>query len=579
MLFERISVSGKLFLSFPLLALCLLFPLYSYAQETVCAEVKIEIAQELTIERQAFEATLKIANTLADKTIENIHVVVEFRNEFDEVVLATSDPNDANARFFIRINHLDGINDISGSGTLGAGQVANATWLIIPAPGASEGIPSGTLYFVGATFNYRLDGVDGAIDVAPDTIYVKPMPLLTLDYFLPFDVFADNPLTTDIIEPVEPFSLGVRVQNNGNGLGQNIKIESAQPEIVENEQELLIDFTLLDSYVQNDPVNNSLLLAFGNIPAGEAKVGRWNMQTTLSGRFKEFSAEFSHSDELGGELTSLIEAANTHTLIRDVIVDVAGRDDVNDFLAYELSGALGDIYIYESNSTTSPVADQSAVTELSQSFDTLTFPPMSGFVYAQVSDPFLGTQQIDRVVRSDGKEIRDDNVWFSKSYDRATKEISFHLNIFDANSTGEYALAYAEREHIPTPPVLQFISLKTTYEGNPIGFLVEASDPDQTIPMLSVNNLPDGASFTDNGNGSGAFLWTPDGDQLGSHEVQVVASDGELSAYQSVTNGTNLSLFSMIKTLTFNARHSIIGHEKYNAIISRFSLTNSSQKA
>lgn len=31
--------------------------------QTVCAEVKIEIAQELTIERQAFEATLRIENT------------------------------------------------------------------------------------------------------------------------------------------------------------------------------------------------------------------------------------------------------------------------------------------------------------------------------------------------------------------------------------------------------------------------------------------------------------------------------------------------------------------------------------
>ena len=91
--------------------------------------------------------------------------------------------------------------------------------------------------------------------------------------------------------------------------------------------------TLLNSYVQDEPINNSLLMTFGDIPAGESKVGRWNMQTTLSGRFKEFTAEYSHADELGGELTSLIEAANTHTLIRDVVVDAPGRDNVRDFLA------------------------------------------------------------------------------------------------------------------------------------------------------------------------------------------------------------------------------------------------------
>ncbi|MBM5575369.1 hypothetical protein [Deefgea sp. CFH1-16] len=33
------------------------------AEETVCAKVKIEIKQELTLERQAFDAEMKINNT------------------------------------------------------------------------------------------------------------------------------------------------------------------------------------------------------------------------------------------------------------------------------------------------------------------------------------------------------------------------------------------------------------------------------------------------------------------------------------------------------------------------------------
>lgn len=268
-------------------ALGLFFQSSAFAQQTVCAEVKIEIAQELTIERQAFEAKLRIENTLADKSINDIKVVVEFTDDNDEVILATSDSTDTSADFFIRVNSLDGINNVEGTGVLGAGQVATATWLIIPAPGASGGIPSGKLVFVGARFEYTLDGRADVIVVAPDSIYVKPMPLLSLDYFIPRDVFADNPLTQEV-EAIEPFTLGVRVQNNGSGLGKSIKIESAQPEIVENEQGLLIDFKLLNSYVQDQAVENSLLIDFGDISSNESKMGRWNMTTSLSGRFTEF---------------------------------------------------------------------------------------------------------------------------------------------------------------------------------------------------------------------------------------------------------------------------------------------------
>jgi hypothetical protein len=544
-LFERMRDKS---LSLCVFLLFFSFTPFSIAQETICAIVKIEIPQELTIERQAFEATLKIENTLADKTIENINVVVEFKNEFDEAGLARNDPNHSTAKFFIRVDALEGINDVSGNGSLAGGQVANVTWLIIPAPGASDGLPSGKLYFVGATFNYTLDGTPGAIEVAPDTIYVKPLPLLTLDYFLPRDVFADNPLTVDVVEPSEPFTLGVRVQNNGTGIGKSIKIESAQPEIVENDQGLLIDFTLLNSYVQNEPVNNSLLITFGDIPSNESKIGRWSMQTSLSGRFAEFTAEYSHADELGGALTSLLEAANTHTLVRDVLVDITGRDDVKDFLAYEaadtLNNSLEGLKVYESNSTETDVINQSSNATFSNVINSgvLSFSPTPGFVYAQLDDPFNGNKIVQRAVRSDGKEISLDNVWFSKSYNRTTKTVSHHLNIFDANTSGQYNIDLAEPEVIPRSPVLQFIALTTTYEGRSVGFLVEASDPDETIPLLLANGLPEGANFVDQGNGTGVFSWTPQIGQADRYEFQIVASDGELAANRTVTIVVNSEL-------------------------------------
>lgn len=147
--------------------------------------------------------------------------------------------------------------------------------------------------------NYKLDGVASTLDVAPDTIYVKPMPQLSLDYFLPAEVVGDDAFT-DAIEPPVPFSLGVRVRNSGNGVARKVKIDSAQPKIVENNQGLLINFELLGSWMGNQAVNNSLLIDFGDIARASAAVGRWVMQVSLSGHFTEFKAEFRQCRRAGG---------------------------------------------------------------------------------------------------------------------------------------------------------------------------------------------------------------------------------------------------------------------------------------
>ena len=70
-------------------ALCLL-ALPAHAQETVCARVKIEIKQELTLERQAFDAEMKINNTTDAGVIENVGVEVKVTEEDGTPVDITS---------------------------------------------------------------------------------------------------------------------------------------------------------------------------------------------------------------------------------------------------------------------------------------------------------------------------------------------------------------------------------------------------------------------------------------------------------------------------------------------------------
>ncbi len=515
----------------------------AHAQETVCAKVKIEIKQELTLERQAFDAEMKINNTTESGVIENVAIVVKVTDEAGNPVAISDNPNDLSAKFFLRVSNKQAIADITGAGTVAARTTAIVNWLLIPAPGSAGSNPLGKKYLVGASLKYRFAGEDQTLDVSPDVITVKPLPLLTLDYFLQQNVWGDDPLTAEV-EPVEPFTLGVRVRNNGFATAKNLKIDSAQPKIVENNQGLLVNFTLTGSYVDDAPVQNTLLIGFGDIAANTAKMGRWNMESTLAGKFTEFTARFTHADELGGAMTSILQATNAHFLIRDVRVDLPGRDAVRDFLAQD-----GDVIrVYESDSTDTEVTDRSAVAQLaavsggSVGAYTLNIPATAGFVYVRLPDPFQGQKVVGRIQRSDAKQLLPDNVWLSRTRNAQTKQWEHWFNLFDVNTTGVYEAAFDAPSSAPRAPVLQFVADRRTKEEQQVSFLVEASSPDAKPVTLSAQPLPAGASLTmqapDPSSPTVAravFDWTPPKGTAGSYLVNYTVSDGSLSSARAAT--------------------------------------------
>ncbi|RLC12366.1 MAG: hypothetical protein DRI57_17815, partial [Deltaproteobacteria bacterium] len=506
------------------------FSVSSHAGGGICARVKIEIRQEMTLERQAFEANMRINNGFGDITLDGVSVDVSFSDEDGNSVIASSDPNDTQALFFIRTDSMENIEAVDGTGTVHPESSADIRWLIIPAPGASNGLEQGTLYYVGATLTYFINGEEHTTQVSPDYIFVKPMPNITLDYFLPTDVYGDDAFTNEI-EPIVPFPLGVRVTNNGSGTAKNLKIESAQPEIVENEQGLLIGFEIEGSEVNGEPATPSLLADFGDIAPNTCGTGHWIMTCSLSGKFVEFTADISHSDELGGELTSLIDGTpRTHFLVKDVLADLPGRDSVKDFLAQYGQGYK----VYESDNVDTEVTDQSASSTLTGAGDTYTLstPVNFGFMYVKLSDPNRGRKIIREVTRSDGKIIRSENAWLSKTRDENNNWLYF-ISLFDADTTDSYAIIFDDPSAGPQPPVLQFIPDRTRDEKQQLGFIVEASDPNGTVPVFSAAPLPVGAEFTDKGDGSATFDWTPVMGQAGTYPVTFTASDGELKATRS----------------------------------------------
>lgn len=404
------------------------------AQEPECAEVKIVIEQKLSFERQAFDAHMVINNGLTDSVLENVKIELLFTDQNNQPITITQDPNAVGAKFFYRTNSLAGIDNIDGTGEITAKSTAEIHWLIIPSFGAAE--TGDTLYYIGAKVSYTLNGQESTVEVTPDYVVVKTQPMLTLDYFLPSDVYADDPFTAEE-EPAIPFILGVRIKNTGLGTSYKTFIDSAQPKIVENKQGLLIDFKILGGYVADQPAGNSLLLNFGDIGPLSSTVGRWNMVSSLSGRFIAFDATFTHADELGGEVTSLLQAVNTHTLVHDVKVDLAGRDNIRDFLALD-----GDfLKIYESEGNDAEVIDQSNSAQLTTTgnHSQITFPATTGFVYVKIVDPFNGTKYPNDIKRSDNKELPSENIWLSKTRN-SDLSWSYFINIFDTNSTGSYSL-------------------------------------------------------------------------------------------------------------------------------------------
>ncbi|MDV2078509.1 putative Ig domain-containing protein [Marinobacter xestospongiae] len=525
-----------------------LFAAQVHAQESLCAVVKIEIAQELTLERQAFEASMRITNSLDTMALENLTVAIEFEDSDGEPVLASSDPNHGGARFFI---DLDAHNDISSleegsdgavtDGVIDPAEVGELRWLIVPTAGAGGDDGAGRLYYVGAELSFTYGGKSQIIEVAPDSIIVKPQPNLVLDYFLPTEVNGDNPFTPEI-EPIEPYHLGVRVGNTGSGPAHAVKIQSAQPRIVENERGLLVDFTITGSFVDDQPAAKTLLTDFGSVPARSNTTARWIMETSLTGSFTEFDASFSHADEYGGELTSLIDNVSTHFLVHDVLVDLPGRDPVRDFLSRD-----GDsLRVFESERTgqdlpmcrdcfavTAPSAQLGSArsTGLGASH-TLAVAPQAEPAHLKVADPYQGAQPVSAAIRADGSALPGANVWLSKTLRDDNVTYDHYLNLFDTSVAGNYTVTFGGSPAGNRAPVMRVIPQQSTYETGQVGFLVTASDPDQSMPELSATGLPSGATFVDQGDGSGVFSWFPQIGQAGQYPLLFVASDGELTAQQ-----------------------------------------------
>ncbi|MCP4632537.1 MAG: hypothetical protein GY855_06385, partial [candidate division Zixibacteria bacterium] len=100
-------------------------------------------------------------------------------------------------------------------------------------------------------------------------------------------------------------------------------------------------------------------------------------------------------------------------------------------------------------------------------------------------------------------------------------------------------------------PVLAIIGPQSTTENVNLNFVISATDVEST-PAFTTSVLPTGATFVDNGDGTGTFDWTPTFLQSGSYPVTFTATDDSTATdFEAVTitvieGGNQLPILAII---------------------------------
>jgi hypothetical protein len=520
------------------------FAPYIAQRDGVCATVKVKIDQEAVMTRSAFRGTLELSNNRPGSALKQVGFDLDIRD---------NQGNDAREFFNIQVTKLTGLAAIDGTGEIGPQSTGSAQWTMIPRDTAAP--LADTVYTIGGTIRYDQDGTLFSIPVTAVPITVKPDAALYVKYFHQRDVFSDDP-HTDQVEPAIPYALAVIVENRGAGSARNLRITSAQPEVVDNEKGLLIDFQIIGTEVAGQNLTPSLTATFGEIPPNQRKIANWWMTSSLQGLFIDYKATFEHLDGFGDPRLSLIKDLEIHELIHLIEAQGPLDDGLPDFLVNDVPD-VNDFpdTVHLSNGGTAPVAvyQVAAVSGTPSQANptvTLTADLGTGWAYLRIPDPANGGLRLIGVQRSDGRLLPlDRNAWttdrtFVGLGQRPVREPILHL--VDLDSTGSYTLTY---EGLPgtdvTPPSSQVAALPPQ-SGVTIPVSWSGTD-DQGISSFDIFVQIDGAewlpwltgttrtsSIYQGAAGRSYGFYSRSTDRAGNVETKAAAAD--TSTLVSVTN-------------------------------------------
>ncbi|MCI0530900.1 MAG: Ig-like domain-containing protein, partial [candidate division Zixibacteria bacterium] len=101
--------------------------------------------------------------------------------------------------------------------------------------------------------------------------------------------------------------------------------------------------------------------------------------------------------------------------------------------------------------------------------------------------------------------------------------------VYSADTTFHLPKVRITVSNVNQAPVIANAPDTTITEGDSLEMLITSTDPDLTIPTLNASNMPSGALFLSNPNGTGRFIFKPKFNQSGAYAVRFIASDGVLA--------------------------------------------------
>ena len=463
------------------------------ASKSICSTISLKISQQMVMTRQAFRGTLTVFNGSENTAMENVKLTLNVTDEQGNV--ATSH------EFQINLEDLQGFEGektLETGWNLDAQQEGIATILFIPTKYAAPTVDR--VYSFGGTLSYidPFTGLEVTRTLHPVSLTVKPSPNLDLTYFMQRDVIGDDPLT-ETIEPCEEAEFSLLINNVGYGDANNVRITTNQPEIIDNEKGLLIDFEIMSAQLNGQEkvlaLGGSVDTDFGNIPAQSTSYAQWWLRSSLLGHFTEYNVEATHVTSYGNPDLSLLNEVTIHELIRSIDA-TSNNQPLVGFMANDIVDAedMPDM-MYLSNGLVEKVTivQSATITKHSDEAYMLTVTPSQlGWNYGSVSDPTYGLAQLKAITRqSDSKSISLRNIWQTDRTLRDGKEPLYENRIhfvddIATTATESYLLTFE-----PTPDLFLEIS---SFNGVP----AEGVVLDKTLDKLMVtfNKTIDPTTFT-----------------------------------------------------------------------------------
>ena len=491
----------------------------SLTHNTLCASVTVQFSQTMTMTREAFEGTLTIDNGHESQPMQNIDV---------NFVIKDEGGTDCTNLFQINILSYNNMTGTNGNASLDAQNQGSIVVQFVPTKQAAPTMPK--QYSFGGSFSFidPFTGESMTYNLYPVDIMVNPSPDLYVNYFMQRDILGDDPLTEDRIEPIIPAELGVIIHNRGAGTAKNVLLETAEPEIIDNEKGLAIDFAMYGAALNGNERQLGLMeIPFGNIEPGRTGVGEWWFTSTLLGHFVSYEAHVIHNNSFGNPDLSLVSSLDIHPLIHTVYAYGNLDDGINDFLVDDVEDSRNypdSLYFSNGSRTAVATADSIGFDHYVTPSDTIVIltldPSRIGWNYGQTWDPGRGQYELISCTRnSDHQEIPLSNVWQSHVTLPVGADPIYEnkLHIVDTLSND-----------LPTTYTLVFSGFAVTIAGN------EA--------------ICDGENATLTASGASSYSWS-----TGDTTETVVVNPTATTTY--MVTGTNSEGRSTTATFTLTVNH------------------------